>query len=75
MSKKNKYFFKVLNHELFGGLGTEGYMCLSFTDKHDNPKAVARQGLGFDITDTVSYIEITEEEYLKETEEDCNEKE
>ncbi len=36
MEKKHKYYFKVLNDELFGGEGSEGYMSLAFTDKEDN---------------------------------------
>lgn len=73
MNKKHKYYFKVLNHPIFGGDGTEGYISLGFTDKEDNPVAIARSGLGFDITSHVNYIEISEEEYLKATEEDYEE--
>ena len=61
MGKRYKHYFKVKNHELFGGEGTEGYMSLAFSDKKDNPVAVALE-LGMD--DNVEYIEISEEEYL-----------
>ena len=45
MEKKHKYYFKVLNDELFGGEGSEGYMSLAFTDKEDNPIERAKSAL------------------------------
>lgn len=68
MEKKYRYYFKVLNDELFGGEGSEGYMSLAFTDKEDNPVKIAKSALT--LTKNVELIEISEEEYLKATEED-----
>lgn len=69
--KKHKHYFKILNDELFGGEGSEGYMSLAFTDKEDNPIAIAKSALNLNNSPSdVKYIEISEEEYLKATEEE-----
>lgn len=71
MEKKYKYYFKVLNDELFGGEGSEGYMSLAFTDKEDNPVEIAKSALHLrKCSNNVTCIEISEKEYLKATEED-----
>lgn len=71
MEKKHRYYFKVLNDELFGGKGSEGYMSLAFTDKEDNPVSIAKSALNLTkYSSNVECIEISEEEYLKATEED-----
>lgn len=68
MERKYKYYFKVLNHELFGGEGSEGYMSLAFTDKEDNPIAIAKSAFSLNgFSSNVEYIEVSEEEYLNET--------
>lgn len=71
MDRKHKYYFKVLNDELFGGKGSEGYLSLAFTDKEDNPIAIAKSALNLNgFSSDVECIEISEEEYLKATEEE-----
>lgn len=70
MGKRYKYYFKVLNDELFGGEGSEGYMHIAVNDKYDNPVEIAKNK--FYVTkysNDVEIIEISEEEYLKATEE------
>lgn len=71
MEKKHKYYFKVLNDELFGGEGSEGYMSLACYDKNDNPVEIVKSALYLTkYSSNVEVIEISEEEYLKATEED-----
>lgn len=70
MDKKHKYYFKILNDELFGGEGSIGYMHIAVNDKYDNPVEIAKNK--FYVTkysNDVEIIEIQEEEYLKATEE------
>lgn len=70
MEKKYKYYFKILNDELFGGKGSEGYMRMAVTDKYDNPVEVSRNKFYItEYSNDVEIIEISEEEYLKATEE------
>ena len=70
MEKKHKYYFKVLNDELFGGEGSEGYMSLAFTDKEDNPIEIAKSALHLTkYSSNVECIEISEKEYLENTKE------
>lgn len=69
MDKKYIYYFKILNDELFGGEGSEGYMSIKVKDKYDNPVEVAKDK--FHVTkycENVEVIEITEKEYLEATE-------
>lgn len=64
MLKEYKYYFKILNDELFGGEGSEGYMSMSVNDKYDNPVEVAKNK--FYVTkysNNVEIIEISKEEY------------
>ena len=71
MEKKHKYYFKVLNDELFGGECSEGYMSLAFTDKEDNPIEIAKSALHLTkYSSNVECIEISEKEYLENTKED-----
>ena len=70
MGKRYKYYFKVLNDELFGGEGSEGYIHITVNDKYDNPVEIAKNK--FYVTkysNDVEIIEISEEEYLEATEE------
>ncbi|MGL5766441.1 MAG: hypothetical protein ACRCX8_12465 [Sarcina sp.] len=69
MYKKYRYYFKVLNHQLFGGEGSEGFMALGFYDKQDNPVEVLKDVDKFTDDPNVKYLEITEKEYLELTEE------
>ena len=68
MEKEYRHYFKVLNNELFGGKGSEGYISLRFANKESNPTNIAKKALSSteDLND-VEYIEISREEYLRET--------
>ena len=60
MTEKNKHYFKVLNHEMFGGDGSEGLIKLSYSGERIEPKEIL-----YSIhPEKVKYIEITKEEYL-----------
>lgn len=63
--EKCSYYYKVLNDELFGGEGSEGYMALSLTDKNNNPIKIIEGSFS---SNSVKYIEISKEEYLSATE-------
>ena len=64
MENKYKYYFKILNDELFGGEHSEGYICLTFKDKKDNPLELAQKALYItEFSSNVEIIEISKEEY------------
>ena len=62
--EKYSYYYKVLNDELFGGEGSEGYVALALTDKNNNPIKIIENSFS---SNNVKYIEISEEEYLSAT--------
>lgn len=68
MNDKYKYYFKILNDELFGGEGSEGYISLELTYKANNPIELAKGGLLLtQYSKDVEVVEISEKEYLKAT--------
>lgn len=69
MEENYKRYFKVLNHPLFGGTESEGYMSIFLSDKEDNPIDVIYNIEKFTDDENVKYIEISKEEYLNATEE------
>lgn len=74
MDKQHTHYFKIINHELFGGEGSEGYIALGLTDKEDNPIDITKNSLSLTTAlDGVEVIEISEKEYLEATEEEYSE--
>lgn len=74
MNKQYTHYFKIINHELFGGEGTEGYIALGLTDKENNPIDIIKKSLFLTSTlDSIEVIEISEKEYLEATEEEYSE--
>lgn len=69
MDKQSKHYFKILNHDLFGGEGSEGYVSLKFSNKEVDSTLIPLRLFNSDTKETIKYIELSEQEYLEATEE------